>query len=85
LLDRVRLFTDDQAQARQIGECQWAPALPTIDLGKVLTGDVAVDRQPGDITVFDMTGLALQDLTVARMLYRRAEADGSGTQLAWPW
>lgn len=85
LLDRVRLFVDDQAQARQIGESQWAPALPSTELGKVLTGDVAVGRQPGDITVFDMTGLALQDLTVARMLYRRAEQDGSGTQLAWPW
>jgi alanine dehydrogenase len=85
LLDRVRLFVDDQAQARQIGESQWAPTLPSTELGKVLTGDVSVNRQAGDITVFDMTGLALQDLTVARMLHRRAEADGSGTQLAWPW
>jgi ornithine cyclodeaminase len=85
LLDRVRLFVDDQAQARQIGESQWAPTLPSIELGKVLTGDVAVGRQPGDITVFDMTGLALQDLTVARMLYRSAQEGGSGTRLAWPW
>ena len=38
-----------------------------------------------DITVFDMTGLALQDLTVARMLYTQALAQGLGTAIAWPW
>lgn len=85
LLNRARLFVDDQIQARQIGESQWALEVPSIELGNVLTGKADVARLPGDITVFDMTGLALQDLTVARMLYKRAELDGSGTQLAWPW
>ena len=32
-----------------------------------------------------MTGLALQDLAVARMLYARATAEGLGTRVAWPW
>jgi ornithine cyclodeaminase len=85
LLRRVRLYVDDQAQARQLGESQWAPDIASTELGDVLTGKVQVARQPDDITVFDMTGLALQDLTVARMLHRRADADGSGTRLAWPW
>jgi ornithine cyclodeaminase len=85
LLRRARLFVDDQPQARQLGESQWAPDVPSIELGDVLTGKAKVERRPEDITVMDMTGLALQDLTVARMLHRRAEADGSGTRLAWPW
>ena len=37
------------------------------------------------ITVFDMTGIALQDLLVARMLQQRALATGTGTSIAWPW
>jgi ornithine cyclodeaminase len=32
-----------------------------------------------------MTGLALQDLTVARMLMRRALENGTGTSIGWPW
>ncbi|MCW2871877.1 MAG: hypothetical protein JWL99_3197 [Streptomyces oryziradicis] len=32
-----------------------------------------------------MTGLALQDLTVAADLYRRATDIGLGTFLPWPW
>jgi len=37
------------------------------------------------MTIFDMTGIALPDLTVARMLYQRALANGTGTSIAWPW
>lgn len=32
-----------------------------------------------------MTGLALQDLTVARMLHTQAMAQGLGTRIDWPW
>ncbi len=37
------------------------------------------------ISVFDMTGLALQDLTVARLIHRRATKLGVGVTVAWPW
>lgn len=85
LLPRVRLVVDDRTQASQIGETQWAPDTASIELGDLLTGKAAFERAPADITVFDMTGLALQDLTVARLLHQRAEATGTGTRLAWPW
>jgi ornithine cyclodeaminase len=85
LLARARLFVDDLPQARQIGEMQWAPDTPATTLGDVITAQVQVHRDTADITVFDMTGLALQDLTVARLLYQRALATGAGTRLAWPW
>jgi alanine dehydrogenase len=85
LLKRGRLFVDDRTQAMEIGETQWAPETPLIELGDLLTGKERVERQPGDITVFDMTGLALQDLTVARMLRDRAAETQTGTSIAWPW
>lgn len=85
LLPRVRLVVDDRQQARQIGESQWAPELACDELGDLLTGKAMLRRAPDDITVFDMTGLALQDLTVARHIHRRALAGGLGTSVAWPW
>jgi ornithine cyclodeaminase/alanine dehydrogenase-like protein (mu-crystallin family) len=85
VLARARIVVDDLDQARSIGECQWAPDLHCIEIGDLLTGAATFERQAADITVFDMTGLALQDLTVARFLHERALADGAGTRLAWPW
>jgi alanine dehydrogenase len=84
LLAQVRLFVDDLQQARNIGEAQWQPEIPAIELGQILSGAYQVQRQADDITVFDMTGLALQDLTVARMLHAAALAENQ-TGVAWPW
>ena len=85
LLPRARLYVDDAPQARSIGEAQWQPSQHCTELGGLLTGQARVDRQDHDITVFDMTGLALQDLTVARMLHAQAIAQGVGTVVPWPW
>jgi len=85
LLPRARLFVDDQTQARQIGETQWAPDMACVELGDLLSGRATFERAADDITVFDMTGLALQDLTVARLLHARAAETGTGTRIAWPW
>jgi alanine dehydrogenase len=85
LLARARLFVDDRGQARQIGESQWATDTSCIELGQLLTGELGFSRDSEDITIFDMTGLSLQDLTVARMLYQRATAESVGSRVAWPW
>lgn len=85
LLHRVRLFVDDRTQARQIGETQWAPDLACTEMGDLLTRKAHANRQATDITVFDMTGLALQDLTVARLLHERAVAADAGCNISWPW
>jgi alanine dehydrogenase len=85
LLQRAHLFVDDRPQASQIGETQWAPHTPNIEFGDLLTGRAQFIRGRDDITVFDMTGLALQDLTVARMLFERACQSNLGTALSWPW
>ncbi len=85
LLETARLFVDDRAQARRIGETQWAPRTPCTELGALLCGKRSFVRRPDDITVFDMTGLALQDLIVAQRLYERAQDAGTATAVAWPW
>ena len=85
VLSRVRLVVDDAIQARQIGETQWAPETPCHEIGELLSGAIQFERQPDDITLFDMTGLALQDLTVARLIQQRAIAAGAGIDIPWPW
>ena len=85
LLGRARVFVDDRAQSLQIGELQWAPDTPFIEMGDILCGNVPLQRTLEDITIFDMTGIALQDLTVARLLHERAVATGTGSSVVWPW
>jgi alanine dehydrogenase len=84
-LRQSRLFADDREQSRSIGEGQWDTDCLSIEIGDVLTGKVQLERDAEDITVFDMTGLALQDLVVAEMLLHLAEARGLGKNLPWPW
>ncbi|HEX4241772.1 MAG TPA: ornithine cyclodeaminase family protein [Steroidobacteraceae bacterium] len=85
LLAKARLYVDDSSQARRIGETQWAPGTPCTELGDIVAAATTAPRQASDVTVFDMTGIALQDLTVTRMLLDRACAAGIGTRISWPW
>lgn len=85
LLARARLIVDDLAQSRSLGEGQWAPEQAGVELGDILTGRAPFVRQAADITVFDLTGLALQDLTVGQALLREATARGIGTRVSWHW
>lgn len=85
LLKRVRLIVDDAIQARSIGELQWAQDRPCLQLGDLLTHKHPFSRQDSDITTFDMTGIALQDLTVARLLMNKALSGGTGLLVPWPW
>jgi len=86
LLERARVWADDLPQARHIGELQWAPELAAAELGELLAANSsAAQRAAGDITIFDMTGIALQDLTTVRMLFERALANNIGQNIPWPW
>lgn len=85
VLQRARLVVDDREQALQLGELQWASETPCVELGTLLMGERPFERAAGDITVFDMTGLALQDLTVARLIHERACAQAVGTRIGWAW
>ena len=77
VLQRARLVVDDREQALQLTAC--------VELGTLLLGELPFERNATDITVFDMTGLALQDLTVARLIHDRACAQSVGTRIGWAW
>jgi len=85
VLERARLVVDDREQALQLGELQWARETPCIELGAMLLDEAPFSRAASDITVFDMTGLALQDLTVGRLIYQLACSQALGSRIAWPW
>ena len=68
---RVRLFCDDWEQASHAGELMQAVDAglvrrdDVVQLGDVLVGTAAGRRDADDITIFDSTGLAIQDLAIA--------------------
>ena len=82
-LVRAHVFADDWEQASHNGELVHAVgdgALTRDDvteLGAVLAGDAEGRRSDDEITVFDSTGLAIQDLAIALAAVERAgELDG---------
>jgi ornithine cyclodeaminase len=79
LLERAHLFCDLPAQSRAIGEFQHASeqALASLrPVGDVLRAGEGGRTDPGAITVFDSSGIALQDLTIARAILAKADAPG---------
>jgi ornithine cyclodeaminase len=85
LLARASIFVDEAAQAVTIGECQHAHAAGLLreqdlqPLGEVLAGLRAGRTSPDQVTVFDGTGVALQDLVVADLAWRLARERGVGS------
>lgn len=80
LLGTASLFCDLPDQSLRIGEFQHADqgAAPTA-IGSVLSGAAPGRRTPHEVTVFDSSGISLQDLYMARsILDRHAEQDASG-------
>jgi ornithine cyclodeaminase/alanine dehydrogenase-like protein (mu-crystallin family) len=70
-LARVHVFCDDWEQASHGGEIAAAVAAGLVtradatELGQVLLGDAEGRRSDDEITAFDSTGLAIQDLAVS--------------------
>ena len=79
-LARVRIFCDDWEQASHNGDLAHAVELGAVprenvtQLGDVLTGTADGRRAGDDVTVFDSTGLAIQDLAIALAAYEHREA-----------
>jgi alanine dehydrogenase len=83
-LARARVFCDDwdQAGSKGIGEVGLAASAGIItredvtELGQVLIGEADGRRSARDITLFDSSGLAIQDLAIAKLAYsKRDELD----------
>ena len=77
-LARVRVFCDDWEQASHNGELVHAVEAGVLtrddvsQLGDVLIGTAEGRTSEGDITIFDSTGLAIQDLAIALAAIERA-------------
>jgi ornithine cyclodeaminase/alanine dehydrogenase-like protein (mu-crystallin family) len=77
-LARVRVFCDDWEQASHNGDLVHAVTSgvlgrdDVVQLGDVLAGTAEGRRSDRDITIFDSTGLAIQDLAVALAAMERA-------------
>jgi alanine dehydrogenase len=78
-LVRTRVFADDWEQASHNGELARAVEAGAItkddvtQLGDVLAGTGGGRRSDEEITTFDSTGLAIQDLAVALAAMERAD------------
>jgi alanine dehydrogenase len=79
LLKRAKIVVDDWAQASHSGEINVPVSKKIITkrdvhgtLGEVLVGKKPGRRNSREITIFDSTGLAIQDLAVAHLVYKRA-------------
>jgi alanine dehydrogenase len=86
LLGRAKVVVDSLSQARELGECQHAFRDGIIHSVHAELGEIVARKKPGrendsEITLFDATGIALQDLAVAAYAYERALARNIGTYL----
>jgi alanine dehydrogenase len=75
---RVRLFVDDWEQASHGGETAaavvagWLGREDVTELGAVLAGESPGRQDDADVTLFDSTGLAIQDLAIALAAMERS-------------
>jgi alanine dehydrogenase len=79
LVAQAAVFVDEAAQALTIGECQHAFEAGLVtersfraSIGEVIAGLRQGRRSDSEITLFDGTGVALQDLAVADLAVRMA-------------
>ena len=82
IVAKATCFTDEVAQSITIGECQHAVAAGSlaendiIELGAVINGDHSGRTSDDEITLFDGTGVGLQDLAVAGAVVELAVEKG---------
>jgi alanine dehydrogenase len=87
ILKRARIFVDDIRQCRTDGEIN-VPLRDGIiseshiagEIGKVVCGVLEGRQSPEQITIFDSTGIALQDSATVPLEYERALAAGVGVE-----
>ncbi len=88
LLASASVFTDEVAQSISIGEAQHAVASGLLNeaditpIGEVINGTHPGRRDDLEITLFDGTGVGLQDLAVASAAVELAQAKGLAGQVS---
>lgn len=87
LVARATLFTDEIAQSITIGECQHAISDGQIkesditEIGAVINADHSGRVSDDEITLFDGTGVGLQDLAVADSIVEISKSAGIGIEV----
>ncbi len=88
LLIRSKIIVDDMVQALHSGEVNVPLSKHYISENDIHAqlGEVMVGLKPGrtseeEITIFDSTGLAIQDVATAHLVYERAVREGLGRQV----
>ena len=87
LIATATLFTDEIAQSITLGEAQHAIVSGLIGenditaIGDVINGDHPGRTSESEITLFDGTGVGLQDLAVASAAAKLAEQQGMAQQI----
>ena len=78
-MKRSKIVIDDWAQASHSGEINVPLAKGIISkkdiyasIGEIVVGKKRGRRNAREITIFDSTGLAIQDIAVARLVYKKA-------------
>ena len=84
ILHRARVFGDDETQCFAVGECEIPHRDGLLDKLCAEIGEVVLGRAQGrlsseDVTVFDSTGIALQDLSSGAVILSHAEKAGAGS------
>lgn len=89
LLVGARIVVDDLEQCAAMGDLHHAIASGRVTKGDVAAtlADVAADptrfeSRDDRVTVFDSTGIPLEDVVAAALAYERAERDGVGSRIS---
>ena len=78
LLERAKLFADHPAQSQEIGEFQHLPnaTQQLTAIGHALREPDKHGYNPDTITIFDSSGIALQDISIAYGIYLHLKREG---------
>jgi hypothetical protein len=88
ILKRAKIVVDDIEQAWHSGEINVPAAKGMIskadiyaELGDIIAGKKAGRESDEEITIFDSTGLAIQDLATATLVYKKAKEKNLGFEV----
>jgi alanine dehydrogenase len=87
ILAAAKVVVDDYEQATEAGELNVAVHAGVYARGRIYgtIGEIVVGKKPGrcsaeEITLFDSTGMSIQDIALARLIYDVARQRGVGTE-----
>ncbi len=86
----VTVFVDDKTQSLSVGECEIPVREGVItpdhirgEIGEIIGGSLVGRTSETQITVFDSSGIALQDIACCAHLLKKAEENQIGTLVAF--